>query len=200
MYTLTPRGAFLKKPHGKERREAGRKASRKLIPPQAAIFSACIRPSCGSASAGIRSLVRESPSIKIHEGWPGAEGSAAPGEKRKTREKKLAERERTRDGRTAGRVTEASRGHAHAYFASCTRVHTYVRARAAAVAARGPGASFHKTARLINKFRRRLGNKLAAALNTCSCTLVRKPSEHEFAKNKVRLRRMKYVNQKCCWD
>lgn len=131
LYILTPRGEFLKKPHGNEGRRAGRKASRKLIPPQAAIFSARIRPSCGSASAGIRPLVRESPSIKIHDGWPGAESSPSPGrEKEGEREKKkLVERERTRDGRTAGRVTEAPRGHAHAYFASCTCVHMYVLGR-----------------------------------------------------------------------
>lgn len=70
-----------------EGRRAGRKASRKLIPPQAAIFSARIRSSCGSASAGIRPLVRESPSIKIHDGWPGAEGSQSRRKGRRKRKK-----------------------------------------------------------------------------------------------------------------
>jgi len=121
-YTLT-QSYILKKPHKNEGR-GGRKTGRKLILPQAAIFSARIRPSCGSASAGIRPLVRESPSIKIHDGWSGAEGSRRPrslGEKEDERKKKLIERERMRDSCTAGRVTEVSREHAHTYFTSCTR-------------------------------------------------------------------------------
>lgn len=155
MYTLTPRSAFLKKPHGNEGRRAGRKASRKLIASQAAIFFARIRPSCGSASAGIRSLVRESPSIKIHDGWPGAEGSfAVPGEKRKTKEKKARwEGENARWSHSRSRDGSVARTRTRVFCILHARA--YVRARAGRDGrGGGPRAPFHKTARLINIRRR----------------------------------------------
>lgn len=174
LYILTPKGEFLKKPHGNEGRRAGRKASRKLIPPQAAIFSARIRPSCGSASAGIRPLVRESPSIKIHDGWPGAESSHSRERKgrRKGKKKARGEGENARWSHSRSRDGSAARTRTRVFC--ILHVRAYVRARTAVVGTEDR-APFHKIARLIN-IRRRPRNKLAAALNTCFCTLVYKAS------------------------
>lgn len=129
--------------------------------------------SCGSASAGIRPLVRESPSIKIHDERSRGRGLTVPGGEKKDERKNLSlskrgkERERgriRRDGRTAGRVTEATREHAHAYFASCTRVHVRI-------GHSGEAGPVSQNCKNYNARRRELWNKLAATFNTCFCTL-----------------------------
>lgn len=148
---------------GGRRRGEQRCPGRKLIPPQAAIFAGRIRPSCGSASAGIRPLVRESPSIKIHDGWSASEDLLTPGRERervRKRKREREERERKEKKKESWRERKKERMSARAmvaqqvawrkhranthiaYFASCTRVHTYVDGVAVATGRRGP---FYKT-------------------------------------------------------